>query len=115
MKSRPRVIDAPSQDDALQENTNIDESSTIDAMIEDIGTLVHDSRSSEELESTSKHISRNYKMMKLRSNGIPIKIRMKMSTVSLTPASTIASLHLLSTSQPTPSPTPLMMKDPPTT
>ncbi|KAI5658374.1 hypothetical protein M9H77_27167 [Catharanthus roseus] len=45
-----RVIDVPVQDNALQENVDIGKGATIDAMIEDIGTLVHESHSSEELD-----------------------------------------------------------------
>ncbi|KAI5669450.1 hypothetical protein M9H77_19303 [Catharanthus roseus] len=97
---------------------DIGESSTIDVMIEDIGTLVHDSRL-------------NYKMMKLRSNGILMKIWTKMPTMipmkiaikmpmiipmaPPTPASTTTSLLLQSTSQPTQSPAPPMIQGPPTT
>ncbi|KAI5671621.1 hypothetical protein M9H77_11985 [Catharanthus roseus] len=44
------LIDVPVQDNAFQENVDIVEGSTIDAMIKDVGMLVHDSRSSEELD-----------------------------------------------------------------
>ncbi|KAI5666278.1 hypothetical protein M9H77_16131 [Catharanthus roseus] len=50
MKSQPRVIDFPVQDDSYQHNVDIGEGSTINAMIEDVETLVHDSCSSEELD-----------------------------------------------------------------
>ncbi|KAI5672886.1 hypothetical protein M9H77_13250 [Catharanthus roseus] len=50
MKSQPRVIDVLIQDNTFQENVDIGEGATINAMIEDIGPLVHDSRSPEELD-----------------------------------------------------------------
>ncbi|KAI5652549.1 hypothetical protein M9H77_29736 [Catharanthus roseus] len=50
MKSPPQLIDVLVQDDAFQENEDVKEGSSIDAMIEDVGPLVHESCSSEELD-----------------------------------------------------------------
>lgn len=70
MKSWLWVIDNRIQDDIFQENVDVDEALVIHMMIEDTGPLVHESRSSKRLLYTSKHTKMNYKMMKLRLNGI---------------------------------------------
>ncbi|KAI5661838.1 hypothetical protein M9H77_21161 [Catharanthus roseus] len=95
MKYQPRVMDVPIQDDAFQENVDICKGLSIDALIEDIILLVHDSHSSEV----------NYKMMKLKSNWIPMKIP---RIAPPTPANTVGPLPPPSTCQPTPLPTPPM-------
>ncbi|KAI5663950.1 hypothetical protein M9H77_23273 [Catharanthus roseus] len=45
-------MDVPVEDVAFQENVDIGKGSTIDALIEDVGPLVHDSRSSKEHDSS---------------------------------------------------------------
>ncbi|KAI5681805.1 hypothetical protein M9H77_03033 [Catharanthus roseus] len=50
MKSQPHLIDVPHQDDVFQENVDIHNGSAIDVIIEDVGPLIHESRSSEELD-----------------------------------------------------------------
>ncbi|KAI5657930.1 hypothetical protein M9H77_26723 [Catharanthus roseus] len=50
MKSRPRLIDVPHQDDVFQENVDIHEGSIIDVTNKDVGPLVHEFRSSKELD-----------------------------------------------------------------
>ncbi|KAI5661346.1 hypothetical protein M9H77_20669 [Catharanthus roseus] len=71
VKSQPRLIDVPHQDDAFQENMDIHDCSAIDVMIEEVGPLVHESRSSEELDITVEAYS---------EEEIPIKTPMKRPT-----------------------------------
>ncbi|KAI5672081.1 hypothetical protein M9H77_12445 [Catharanthus roseus] len=52
VKSRSRLIDVPQQDDTFQENVDICDGLTIDMTIEDVGPLIHKSRSLEELDIT---------------------------------------------------------------
>ncbi|KAI5664444.1 hypothetical protein M9H77_23767 [Catharanthus roseus] len=52
MKSRPRLIDVPHQDDVFQENIDIHEGSTIDVTIEDVGPLTYEACSLKELRIT---------------------------------------------------------------
>ncbi|KAI5666671.1 hypothetical protein M9H77_16524 [Catharanthus roseus] len=50
MKSRPRLIDVSYQDDVFQEKVDIHEGLAVDVTIEEVGPLVHESHSSEELD-----------------------------------------------------------------
>ncbi|KAI5680842.1 hypothetical protein M9H77_02069 [Catharanthus roseus] len=50
IKSQPRLIDISVQDDAFQENVDIDEASTLDVMIEDVGPLIYESHLWEEFD-----------------------------------------------------------------
>ncbi|KAI5683161.1 hypothetical protein M9H77_04389 [Catharanthus roseus] len=76
-KSRTHLIDVPHHDDVSQENVDIHKGSTIDVTIKNVGPLVHESRSSEELDIVVETYFKKYKMMKLKYNGILMKIPIK--------------------------------------